>query len=184
MLSNPAIHGQVKIGRTQGNVRERARQLTSTGVPQPFDIVFYCLVDDCVALERELHQQLEPCRTTRRKEWFKAEQDEAIRVILNVLKRGHYRVYSVQGPYRRRFVALLVSRRRLRRLAGLLLLILLCSEWLSQRSLGVAGPGNSCPIQCSEMAHAAMKWLDLHYFTLLDATGFCGQYNEAVGHGK
>lgn len=140
MLSNPAIHGQVKIGRTRGNVPQRARQLTSTGVPQPFDILFYCMVDDCVALEQELHQRLDACRTTRRKEWFQAEPTEALNVILEVLKSGRYQIYNVHGPYRRRFLSLLVSRKRLRRLIWAFLTCLIVSEWFSERTLGIKGP--------------------------------------------
>ena len=47
VLTNPAMPGLVKIGKTtQLEVEERMKQLYGTGVPVPFDCSFACQVKD------------------------------------------------------------------------------------------------------------------------------------------
>jgi len=56
VLSNPAMPGLVKIGKTnQLEVEERMKQLYGTGVPVPFDCEFACKVKDAAEVEKALH---------------------------------------------------------------------------------------------------------------------------------
>lgn len=53
VLTNPAMPGIVKIGKTtQLEVEERMKQLYSTGVPVPFDCVFACKVKNATTVEK------------------------------------------------------------------------------------------------------------------------------------
>ena len=55
VLTNPAMLGLVKIGKTtQLEVEDRMKQLFSTGVPVPFDCAFACQVNDAAEAERAL----------------------------------------------------------------------------------------------------------------------------------
>lgn len=55
VLTNPAMPGLVKIGKTtQLEVEDRMKQLYGTGVPVPFDCVFACKVKDAGEVEKAL----------------------------------------------------------------------------------------------------------------------------------
>ena len=56
LLTNPAMPGLVKIGRTsQEDAQKRLDALYSTGVPVPFELVFACRVEDSARVEQALH---------------------------------------------------------------------------------------------------------------------------------
>ena len=85
VLTNPAMPGLVKIGRTsQPDVKVRVEQLYSTGVPLPFDIHFVCRVPNSVEVEKALHIAFGPHRVNASREFFKIEPEQA-RVILELL---------------------------------------------------------------------------------------------------
>jgi len=81
VLTNPAMPGLVKIGMTKGRPELRAAQLSTTGVPEPFEIKGKFLVPDCVQFERIVHQYLEGARVNSGKEFFKASADEVLKTI-------------------------------------------------------------------------------------------------------
>ena len=57
VLTNPAMPGLVKIGKTsRSEVDARLGELYSTGVPVPFDCAFAGRVEDETAVERAFHQ--------------------------------------------------------------------------------------------------------------------------------
>ena len=61
-----------KIGRTQRDPSERARELTGgTGVPTPMEILARWEVGDVVAVETEAHRRLAKYRVNRRREFFR-----------------------------------------------------------------------------------------------------------------
>ncbi len=86
VLTNPAMPGLVKIGRTtQLEVEERMKQLYSTGVPIPFDCAFACKVKDASEVEKALHLAFGMTRLNPNREFFKLEPERVI-AVLKLLK--------------------------------------------------------------------------------------------------
>ena len=82
VLTNSAMPGLVKIGRTDGDdVSTRASQLYSTGVPFPFDLQFVCKVGNADEVESALHQAFGPSRVNPKREFFKIEPIQAIAIL-------------------------------------------------------------------------------------------------------
>lgn len=72
VLTNAAMPGLVKMGRTRGPVEERVRQLNSaTGVLAPFEIYCVARVRDSVAVERAMHVRFAHCRVNSGREFFR-----------------------------------------------------------------------------------------------------------------
>ena len=82
ILSNPAMPGIVKIGRTtRGDMKQRLKELFTTGVPVPFDCVFACDVDNCVEVEKALHIAFRPYQIHPSREFFKIEPDQPMAIL-------------------------------------------------------------------------------------------------------
>jgi hypothetical protein len=81
ILSNPAMPGIVKIGRTSGDPETRAAQLQSTGVPLPFKVEFSVFCPDCVDLEMRVHNMLPDKRINGSREFFTYSVPDAIDLL-------------------------------------------------------------------------------------------------------
>jgi hypothetical protein len=86
VLTNPAMPGIVKIGKTtQLEVEQRMKQLYSTGVPVPFECAFACQVRDATEVESALHFAFGNGRINPNREFFKIEPERVI-AVLKLLK--------------------------------------------------------------------------------------------------
>jgi len=86
VLTNPAMPGLVKIGKTlKSEVEGRMKQLYGTGVPVPFDCAFACQVKDASEVERALHFAFGDQRINPNREFFQIEAERVI-AILRLLK--------------------------------------------------------------------------------------------------
>ena len=86
VLTNPAMPGLVKIGKTtQLEIDARLRQLYGTGVPVPFDCEYACHVRDAGEVERALHLAFGGSRVNPNREFFKIEPERVI-AVLRLLK--------------------------------------------------------------------------------------------------
>jgi len=86
VLTNPAMPGLVKIGKTtQLEVEERMKQLYGTGVPVPFDCAFACQVKDATEVEKALHFAFGNNRINPNREFFRIEAERVI-AVLKLLK--------------------------------------------------------------------------------------------------
>ena len=82
VLSNPAMPGIVKIGKTtQAAVTSRMSQLYTTGVPVPFECIYAIEVEDCSKVETALHIAFGPSRINPNREFFKIDSEQAIAVL-------------------------------------------------------------------------------------------------------
>ncbi len=98
VLTNPAIPGLVKIGRTsQEDASTRIAQLYTSGVPVPFTIEFACRVETADEVERALHIAFSPNRINPRREFFRIEPEQAI-AILRLLHVDEATQEVVQQP--------------------------------------------------------------------------------------
>lgn len=98
ILSNPAFPSLLKIGSSAKVPTERIVELFTTGVPEPFCIEYYCLVDNCEELEAKIHSVLSRYRVRDDREFFRVDLPFAIRTI-----GAHGRIehrWSRSGPYR------------------------------------------------------------------------------------
>jgi hypothetical protein len=82
VLTNPAMPGFVKIGRTSADdAGQRLAQLYTTGVPFPFELVFACKVPNSEEVERALHLAFSPNRPNAKREFFNIEPEQAIAIL-------------------------------------------------------------------------------------------------------
>lgn len=82
-LSNPAMPGLLKIGRTDKDAGVRMYQLYSNpGVPLPFDCVVAVETESSnVTVEKALHDAFQPHRVNPRREFFEIEPDQVVGLI-------------------------------------------------------------------------------------------------------
>jgi len=82
VLTNPAMPGLVKIGKTtQIEIEERMKQLYGTGVPVPFDCAFACQVKNASEVEKALHFAFGVTRINPNREFFKIEPERVVAVL-------------------------------------------------------------------------------------------------------
>ena len=75
VLTNPAMPGLVKIGRTEGGIEVRLRQLDTTCLPLPFECFFAVEVEDAQKVEKALHDAFEDTRIRSNREFFRLSPD-------------------------------------------------------------------------------------------------------------
>jgi hypothetical protein len=71
----------LKIGFTRKVPSERAVELSTTGVPNPFVVEYYCLVEGDSELEAKVHRTMASHRHRVDREFFKIDLAAAIRHI-------------------------------------------------------------------------------------------------------
>lgn len=82
ILTNEAMPGLVKIGRTGDAVETRISQLsTHSGVPLPFECYFAAEVNDCAKLEKTLHQLFSETRLNPKREFFKIDPEKVVLAV-------------------------------------------------------------------------------------------------------
>lgn len=83
VLSNEAMPGLVKIGRTERQPETRARELRTTGVPHSFKLEFSIRVSDSAVAEEQVHRLLSErgARTSGDREFFYLSIAEAIDAV-------------------------------------------------------------------------------------------------------
>ncbi len=84
VLVNPCMPGLIKIGRTLRDSRTRARELSSTGVPMPFQVAFELFSEDHQKLEVMMHQALADFRVDAAREFFRYPLDKTIKLLLEL----------------------------------------------------------------------------------------------------
>lgn len=79
ILINEGMPGLCKIGYTTRNdVKERAKELYTTGVPYPFQIYYACQVQNCKNIEKTLHKLFDEFRVNHNREFFKIDPEKVI----------------------------------------------------------------------------------------------------------
>ena len=81
ILTNEAMPGIVKIGRTKSRISQRMSALDTTGVPLPFQCYFAARVADDADVERMLHTAFGDHRLRRGREFFRLDPYRA-KVVL------------------------------------------------------------------------------------------------------
>lgn len=81
VLTNEAMPGLVKIGRTANSLEERIKQLNTSGVPLPFECHFAAEVNDSAKLEATLHRLFADHRINVNREFFKVDPEKVVLAI-------------------------------------------------------------------------------------------------------
>lgn len=70
ILTNEAMPGYVKVGKTNTSPEQRMRELDTSGVPLPFECFYAASVADCNLAEKLLHDAFADVRVRSRREFF------------------------------------------------------------------------------------------------------------------
>ena len=77
VLTNEAMPGLVKIGRTTVDLANRIKGLFQTGVPLPFELYFACEVSNSLFVEQKLHEAFGDHRVSKNREFFRLAPERA-----------------------------------------------------------------------------------------------------------
>jgi hypothetical protein len=111
----------VKIGMTTRTPQGRLAEITSvSGLLKPATIHYCVYVPDCRRAERFIHLQLDDCRASRRREFFKIDPDKAAQIIDSCHPLAMQ--VTITSPSRRR----VVYRRPSKILVAFVLTVLTC----------------------------------------------------------
>lgn len=86
IFTNPSMPNYVKIGQTK-NIRNRLRELDTTGVPVQFEPYFTIKTSKYKVLEKVIHRELDKLTDTRarsNREFFEIDPDIARDLLLNI----------------------------------------------------------------------------------------------------
>jgi TPR repeat protein len=90
VMTNPSLKGLVKVGRTTRPPSERVYELSSaTGVPTPFQLVYFAEFADCSHAERALHALFTEMgvRINGAREFFRLPVHEAVAAVVSLSAR-------------------------------------------------------------------------------------------------
>ena len=82
ILTNEAMPGYVKIGKTNNNLEQRVRELSaSTSVPLPFTVFYACTVKNSQFVEHQLHDAFDNNRVNPRREFFQIAPERVVAAL-------------------------------------------------------------------------------------------------------
>lgn len=82
ILTNEAMPGYVKIGKTSTSLEQRIRELSSsTSVPLPFTCFYACTVKDSSFVEHQLHDAFDNNRINPRREFFQISPERVVSAL-------------------------------------------------------------------------------------------------------
>lgn len=112
VMSNPAMPGYLKVGRTTDHYRTRAAQLHTTGVPAAFKVEYAIEVGRCDQLERLAHSYLRGHRISRNREFFTVSLGEAVQTLERCLTELELTPLDTLDPNQQRAEARRVEKKR------------------------------------------------------------------------
>lgn len=81
ILTNDAMPGYIKIGRTTGTLEKRMKDLDKTGCPLPFRCHYAVEVDDHEKKEDYIHDTFKDYRVRENREFFKLAPERAVSAL-------------------------------------------------------------------------------------------------------
>ena len=73
ILTNEAMPGLIKIGKTSNSVAQRMRELDGSGIPLPFQCYYAARVDNALFVETRLHKAFGDFRVRANREFFRLD---------------------------------------------------------------------------------------------------------------
>lgn len=83
VLTNPAMPGVVKIGRSRHGAASRAKSLSGTSVPTSFVVAFEILCLDAERAEERAHRYAEKSRIAANREFFEMPVRDAVGHVID-----------------------------------------------------------------------------------------------------
>jgi hypothetical protein len=81
VLTNEAMEGMVKIGRTSTSVEQRIKELDNTSLPLPFQCFYAAEVANSVLVEGKLHRIFSDKRIRTNREFFRVDANQVREAI-------------------------------------------------------------------------------------------------------
>lgn len=82
ILTNEAMPGYVKIGKTNTSVDQRINELnSSTSIPLPFTVFYACIVKEAQFVEHQLHDAFDDNRINPRREFFTIAPERVVAAL-------------------------------------------------------------------------------------------------------
>ena len=81
VITNSAMPGFVKIGKTDRTIQERLRDLDKTNIPVPFQCVAAWEFEDADGVEATLHLAFADSRERENREFFRVSSDQPIAIL-------------------------------------------------------------------------------------------------------
>jgi len=82
ILTNEAMPGYVKIGKTNNDLEQRVRDLSaSTSIPLPFTVFYACTVKDAQFVEHQLHDAFDDNRVNPKREFFRVAPERVVAAL-------------------------------------------------------------------------------------------------------
>ncbi|SMB81307.1 T5orf172 domain-containing protein [Deinococcus hopiensis KR-140] len=99
ILTNPSLPSLVKIGLTNRDPFRRAAELSSTGVPTPFQVSAALRVDHPRLIEGKMHHAFRSSRVQERREFFRAEPLDVFKTLVEIVESNQPLLQeSAEGP--------------------------------------------------------------------------------------
>ena len=89
VAENSSMASLLKIGRTEKIPTARLTELFTTGVPEPFEITYYALVQNSEKSEKAVHDLLKRYRPNPKREFFAIGVGAAVRAIRAIEEPEH-----------------------------------------------------------------------------------------------
>jgi hypothetical protein len=82
ILTNEAMPGYVKIGKTSTSLEQRIKELSSsTSIPLPFTCFYACTVKDTSFVEHQLHDAFDDSRINPKREFFTIDPERVVAAL-------------------------------------------------------------------------------------------------------
>jgi hypothetical protein len=82
ILTNEAMPGYVKVGKTSTSLEQRIKELSaSTSVPFPFTCFYACTVKDASFVEHQLHDAFDNNRVNPKREFFQISPERIVSAL-------------------------------------------------------------------------------------------------------
>lgn len=82
ILTNEAMPGYVKIGKTNNDLEKRIKELSSsTSIPLPFTVFYACTVKDSQFVEHQLHDAFDDSRINPKREFFTIAPERVVAAL-------------------------------------------------------------------------------------------------------
>lgn len=94
IMSNKSFADKrIKIGISKSDPTQRKDKLYSTGVPEPFVVEYYALVEEYEEIEKTVHRKLTGLRPNKQREFFICTIEKAIVSIRNCAEINYERIF-------------------------------------------------------------------------------------------
>ena len=87
VLHNEIMPNLYKVGWTERSPEERAQELSATGLPEPFKVIFSVPTDMSMEVEKKIHEKLDKFRYRSDREFFKTDLNTIKEAINETLKK-------------------------------------------------------------------------------------------------